>query len=80
MFSIIPEKDRAMLDGADLDKVFRGDTVLITIYPINITPTKALKQLLTTYVTWRNETLPKTASSFGYNPLRCRQMCKFSFN
>lgn len=55
MIRTISEKARAMINGADLEKVFWGEAVLTATYLINLSPTKALKQIKTPYELWHNK-------------------------
>ncbi|KOC60033.1 Copia protein [Habropoda laboriosa] len=51
----ITEKGRTMISGASLNKVFWGEAVLTATYPINLTPTKALKQNKTPLELWHGK-------------------------
>lgn len=52
MVRTITEKARTMLAGAKLNKAFWGEAVLTSTFLINITPTRALKQVKTPYEMW----------------------------
>ncbi len=51
----ITEKARAMIAGANLNKIFWADAILSATYLINITPTRSLKCSKTPYELWHNK-------------------------
>lgn len=54
MVRTITERARAMISGAKIEKLFWGEAVLTATYLINLTPTKGLKQIKTSYEMWHD--------------------------